>query len=75
MLHLGGLLPEAEMLPRVKYVGPEAALKQALYQGLCARQQTIDVRNYMVSPSEIAEIYRQVLNDNPDLFYVNGGLT
>ena len=63
------------MLPRVKHVGNEAALKQALYQGLCARQQTIDVRNYMVSPSEIAEIYRQVLNDNPDLFYVNGGLT
>ena len=71
-LHLGGLLPDA--VPRRFHASTgTAAAKQAIYDGLYARAQEIDISAYNVATANLYTLYQQVLNEHPDLFYVDGG--
>lgn len=50
-----------------------AEVKRTLKQGLLAVQDSIDVSQYEILPEEFETIYKQVVDENPELFYVNGG--
>ena len=50
-----------------------AEVKKTLKQGLLAVQDSIDVSQYEIFPEEFKTIYKQVVDENPELFYVNGG--
>lgn len=50
-----------------------AEVKRTLKQGLLAVQDSIDVSQYEIFPEEFETIYKQVVDENPELFYVNGG--
>lgn len=70
VLHLGGLLPEGALRPRTG--ASNDAVKQAIYKGLCARANQIDISAYRVPSSGFFSLYNQILNEHPDLFFVNG---
>lgn len=48
-------------------------VKRTLKQGLLAVQDSIDVSQYEILPEDFGAIYKQVVDENPELFYVNGG--
>lgn len=73
VLHLGGWLPDAPAQALRPRGDDNAAVKKAIYDALCARQNEIDISSYQVLIDNIGTLYHEVLNDNPDLFYVNGG--
>lgn len=50
-----------------------AEVKKTLKQGLLAVQDSIDVSQYEIFPEEFETIYKQVVDENPELFYVKGG--
>lgn len=50
-----------------------AEVKRTLKQGLLAVQDSIDVSQYEIFPEEFETIYKQVVDESPELFYVNGG--
>lgn len=52
---------------------PQSEVKRTLKQGLLAVQDSIDVSQYEIFPEEFETIYKQVVDENPELFYVNGG--
>lgn len=70
VLHLGGLLPEGSQRLRAS---DYTAVKQVIYEGLCARKERINISAYNLPISVLSSIYPQVLNEHPDLFFVSGG--
>lgn len=50
-----------------------AEVKKTLKQGLLAVQDSIDVSQYEILPEDFGAIYKQVVDENPELFYVKGG--
>ena len=52
--------------------GTEAA-KEGILEGLTAWKAEIDVSPYEISPDEAKVLFAQVVNENPQLFYVTGG--
>lgn len=48
-------------------------VKKTLKQGLLAVQDSIDVSQYEILPEDFGAIYKQVVDENPELFYVKGG--
>lgn len=48
-------------------------VKNAIKDGLLDLDQSISIYNYKVSINDISKVYRDVVNDNPKLFYVSGG--
>ena len=49
-----------------------ASLKQTIYYGLADWQGSIELEAYRVSADDIGWIFREVINENPDLFYATG---
>lgn len=52
---------------------PLDGVKAALKQGLLNMQASIDVEQYQLTVAEFKSVYRQVINENPELFFVSGG--
>ncbi len=50
-----------------------AEVKKTLKQGLLAVQDSIDVSQYEILLEDFGAIYKQVVDENPELFYVKGG--
>ena len=50
-----------------------AEVKKTLKQGLLALQDSIDVSQFEILPEDFGAIYKQAVDENPELFYVNGG--
>jgi len=73
VLHLGGLLPEGSQ--RLRSGTDNANVKQAIYEGLRARRQSINLSAYRLKASDLPSVYQQVLNEHPDLFFVDGGVS
>lgn len=70
-----GSLDGAQTIPgEVGLLSSEAAY-QCIYQGLLAKQEKIDVSEFQISRAEIPALYEQVVNDNPELFYVGSNVT
>ncbi|MBQ7519443.1 MAG: leucine-rich repeat protein [Clostridia bacterium] len=70
VLQAGGWLPAVRgRVPR----GDMSALEQTIYDGLMARQSSIDISQFDVSTEDIGPIYWGVLNDHPELFFVDSG--
>lgn len=68
VLQAGGLLPAVRgRVPR----GDMSALEQTIYDGLMARQSSIDISQFGVSTEDISSIYWGLLNDHPEMFFVN----
>ena len=49
-----------------------AGAKAALKQGLETFQTEIDISKYQISTDKIKSVYEQVVNENPELFFVSG---
>lgn len=49
-----------------------AEAKAALKQGLETFQTEIDISEYQISIDKIKSVYEQVVNENPELFFVSG---
>lgn len=52
----------------------EGTAEYILYNGFKSFQKEIDLTELSIDAEEAAEIYRQVINSNPDLFYVTNYL-
>ena len=50
-----------------------ADVKAALKQGLLEMKASIDISQYRIPVETLWEIYPQVVNENPELFFVQGG--
>ena len=50
-----------------------AEVKAALKQGLLEMKSSIDISQYGISVETLWDIYPQVVNENPELFFVQGG--
>ena len=53
----------------------EEGAYQRLYQGLLAKQEEINVSEFQIPTSEIATLFERVVNDNPELFYVDSSVS
>lgn len=56
-------------------VSDKEAAKAAILKGLKAWQTTIDVSAYQISTGEMGALYAELVNTNPELFFVTGGVT
>ena len=52
-----------------------AEVKAALKQGLLEMKASLDISQYGISVKTFRDIYPQVINENPELFFVEGGCT
>ena len=50
-----------------------AELEEYLYQQMKARKEKIDVASYQINTEMMGKIVSGVLNENPDLYFVNRG--
>ena len=70
-----GSLEGAQTIPgQVTLLDSEEEAYQWIYQGLLARQDEIRMTQFRISRWEAAALYEQVVNDNPELFYVGGNV-
>lgn len=51
----------------------EESVKNAIYEGLKAKSESIDLRAYNVPQNDIFDLYDKTVNDHPELFYVHTG--
>ena len=71
VLQAGGLLPDAYELHGAAVIDPNVTVKSVIYDGLCARQSEINIKEYNIPVDSIGPIFIEVLNEHPDLFYVS----
>lgn len=76
-----GDFPEAPQPGPRMYASAQSAdaaladVKAALKQGLLEMKASIDISQYRIPVETLWEIYPQVVNENPELFFVQGGCT
>lgn len=71
-----GSLEGAQTIPgEVSLLFDEAEAYQRIYEGLLAKQDEIDMIQFQIPRSEAVALYEQVINDNPELFYVGSRLS
>lgn len=76
-----GDFPEAPQPGLRMYASAQSAddaladVKAALKQGLLEMKASIDISQYRIPVETLWEIYPQVVNENPELFFVQGGCT
>lgn len=58
-----------------RYLAPEQNVGEYIYQCLLAEQSEIDVAAYKISIDRITQLYTEVMNTHPDLFFVNSGIS
>lgn len=58
-----------------RYLAPEQSAGEYIYQCLLAEQSEIDIADYKISIDEITQLYTEVMNTHPDLFFVNSGIS
>ena len=74
-----GDFPEAPQPGLQMYASAQSAddalaeVKAALKQGLLEMKASIDISQYRIPVETLWEIYPQVVNENPELFFVQGG--
>ena len=74
-----GDFPEAPQPGLQMYTSAQSAddaladVKAALKQGLLEMKASLDISQYRISEETLGEIYPQVVNENPELFFVQGG--
>ena len=74
-----GDFPEAPQPGLQMYASAQSAddalaeVKAALKQGLLEMKASLDISQYRISEETLGEIYPQVVNENPELFFVQGG--
>ena len=69
-----GSLTGPQTLPdEVSLLVNEAGAMDALYRGMLAKQDSIDIFQYGINRSQIGDLYSKVVNDHPELFYVHTG--
>lgn len=69
-----GSLTGPQTLPdEVSLLANEAGAMEALYKGMLAKQDSIDISQYGIPTSQIGTLYSTVVNDHPELFYVHTG--
>lgn len=74
-----GDFPEAPQPGLQMYASAQSAddalaeVKAALKQGLLEMKASLDIRQYGISVKTFLDIYPQVINENPELFFVEGG--
>ena len=74
-----GDFPEAPQPGLRMYASAQSAdaafadVKAALKQGLLEMKASIDISQYRIPVETLWEIYPQVVNENPELFFVQGG--
>lgn len=74
LFQCGSLEGTQTILGQVTLLGSEEEAYQWIYQGLLARQDEIRMTQFQISRWEAAALYKQVVNDKPELFYVGGQL-
>lgn len=76
-----GDFPEAPQPGLQMYASAQSAddalaeVKTALKQGLLEMKASLDISQYGISVETFWDIYPQVINENPELFFVEGGCT
>ena len=76
-----GDFPEAPQPGLQMYTSAQSAddaladVKAALKQGLLEMKASLDISQYGISVKTFRDIYPQVINENPELFFVEGGCT
>ena len=76
-----GDFPEAPQPGLQMYASAQSAddaladVKAALKQGLLEMKASLDISQYGISVKTFRDIYPQVINENPELFFVEGGCT
>lgn len=74
-----GDFPEAPQPGPRMYASAQSAdaafadVKAALKQGLLEMKASIDISQYRIPGERLRKIYPQVVNENPELFFVQGG--
>ena len=69
VLQTGGL-PKAVTAPRAELCSEYPAAEEAIYAGLLARAETINLYSYGIPLTDIQNVYQSVINEHPELFYV-----
>lgn len=57
---------------RARAVSGTEAAKKGILEGLTAWKAKIDVSPYQISPDQAKVLFAEVVNENPELFYVTG---
>ena len=58
-----------------RYLAPTVAVDAYIYQGLLAEQTAIDISAYQIPKEQISDLYTDLLNTHPDLFFVQPGIS
>ena len=74
VLQTGGFPPVPSVSNRKTRGDSNAAVKQVIYTGLSNWQDSINISKYSLSDDACKNIYYEVLNEHPELFYVNSSI-
>ena len=69
VLQAGGF-PKAVAAPRAALCSEYPAAEEAIYAGLLARAETINLYSYGIPLTDVQNVYQSVINEHPELFYV-----
>lgn len=58
-----------------QYLAPAQSVQEYIYQGLLAESSEIDISAYKIPTGQIVDLFTDVMNHHPDLFYVQSGIS
>ncbi len=58
-----------------RYLAFEQSAGEYIYQCLMAEQSEINIADYKIPTDQITQLYTEVMNTHPDLFFVNSGIS
>lgn len=58
-----------------RYQSPSQPVEAYIYEALLAEKSEIDLEAYGIHKDQIAQLYTDIMNTHPDLFFVEGGIS
>ena len=72
-LYSEGAFPDPPMLRQARFAARTKTVEQTIIEGLMAEEAEINIYDYQLKPDDLYVVLQDLINNEPDLFFVSGG--